>query len=108
MRSLLKADIEQCFAGVVTGNAVYSYDDSIATVCKTKLLFYCNSIAMTLYYYVKFQYALISKQGARHVLALRLNVHVGAAAGEAAGEAAREPTAACRVRQLRFLHIGDG
>ena len=38
MRSLLKADIEQCFAGVVTGNAVYSYDDSIATVCKTKLL----------------------------------------------------------------------
>ena len=42
------------------------------------------------------------------MLALGLNVHVGAAAGETAGETARETTAARRVRQLRFLRIGDG
>ena len=63
MRSLLKADIEQCFAGVVTGNAVYSYDDSIATVCKTKLLLTtviqlrCPDIMLNF----NMHYALISK-----------------------------------------------
>ena len=42
------------------------------------------------------------------MLALGLNVHVGAAAGETAGETARETAATRRVRQLRFLRIGDG
>ena len=61
MRSLLKADIEQCFAGVVTGNAVYSYGYSIATVFKTKLLttviqLRCPDIIM-----LNFKNALMSK-----------------------------------------------